>query len=138
VNRCNNRLQPEASPTAATNRRLTFKGRGPTDQLFIELATQKVPVPNGSEGVTSKKCRDTRYHQPDDAKFSSPLPDRLKTPASIRSENRASHRLHAGRRWLDELVADPTANTESIARREGCSVRKVNLTISLALLASPI
>jgi hypothetical protein len=31
-----------------------------------------------------------------------------------------------------ELIADPTANTESIAGREGCSVRKVNMTISLA------
>ena len=40
-----------------------------------------------------------------------------------------------GRRWLDELIADPTANTESIAGREGCSVRKVNMTISLAFLA---
>jgi hypothetical protein len=34
-----------------------------------------------------------------------------------------------------ELIADPTANTESIAGREGCSVRKVNMTISLAFLA---
>jgi len=40
-----------------------------------------------------------------------------------------------GRRWLDELIADPTANTESIAGREGCSVRKVNMTISVAFLA---
>ena len=40
-----------------------------------------------------------------------------------------------GRRWLDQLIADPTANTESIAGREGCSVRKVNMTISLAFLA---
>ena len=40
-----------------------------------------------------------------------------------------------GRRWLDELVGDPTANAESIAKREGCSVRKVNMTISLAFLA---
>ena len=29
----------------------------------------------------------------------------------------------------------PIANTESIAGREGCSVRKVNMTISLAFLA---
>ena len=57
----------------------------------------------------------------------------------IRSENRAIlvASIARGRRWLDELIADPTANTESIAGREGCSVRKVNMTISLALLASP-
>jgi hypothetical protein len=34
-----------------------------------------------------------------------------------------------------ELIADPTANAESISAREGCSVRQVNMTISLAFLA---
>jgi site-specific DNA recombinase len=55
----------------------------------------------------------------------------------IRSETRA--RLVAsiarGRRWLDELIADPTASADSIAKRENCSARKVNMTISLAFLA---
>jgi hypothetical protein len=55
----------------------------------------------------------------------------------IRSETRA--RLIAaiarGRRWLDELVADPTATPDSIAKRENCSTRKINMTISLAYLA---
>ena len=40
-----------------------------------------------------------------------------------------------GRRWLNELMTDPKANTESIAVREGCTVRKINMTISLAFLA---
>ena len=40
-----------------------------------------------------------------------------------------------GRRWLDELTSDATASAEIIAAREGCSVRKVNMTISLAFLA---
>jgi site-specific DNA recombinase len=55
----------------------------------------------------------------------------------IRSETRATlvASIARGRRWLDELVADATANTEIIAKREGCSVRKVNMTISLAFLA---
>jgi len=55
----------------------------------------------------------------------------------IRSENRALlvASIARGRRWLDELITDPAANTESIAEREGCSVRRVNMTISLAFLA---
>jgi site-specific DNA recombinase len=55
----------------------------------------------------------------------------------IRAETRATlvASIARGRRWLDELVGDPTANAESIAKREGCSVRKVNMTISLAFLA---
>ena len=32
-------------------------------------------------------------------------------------------------------MADPTATVERIAEREGCSARKVNMTISLAFLA---
>ncbi len=65
---------------------------------------------------------------------------RSRTPQDarpIRSENRAIlvASIARGRRWLDELIADPTANTESIAGREDCSVRKVNMTISLAFLA---
>ena len=32
-------------------------------------------------------------------------------------------------------MTDPVSSTETIAGREGCSVRKINKTISLALLA---
>lgn len=55
----------------------------------------------------------------------------------IRSENRALlvASIARGRRWLDELLADANANAESIAKRERCSIRKVNMTISLAFLA---
>jgi site-specific DNA recombinase len=40
-----------------------------------------------------------------------------------------------GRRWLHELMTDPASNTESIADRERCSMRRVNMMISLAFLA---
>ena len=55
----------------------------------------------------------------------------------IRSETRALliAQIARGRRWLNELIADPRANVASIATRDGCSVRKVNMTISLAFLA---
>src|SRR5262249_37914112 len=55
----------------------------------------------------------------------------------IRSETRALlvASIARGRRWLNELLTDVNANAESIAKREGCSVRKVNMTISLAFLA---
>jgi site-specific DNA recombinase len=55
----------------------------------------------------------------------------------IRSETRATlvASIARGRRWLNELIADPAANAESIATRERCSIRKVNMTISLAFLA---
>jgi site-specific DNA recombinase len=57
----------------------------------------------------------------------------------IRSETRATlvTSIARGRRWLDELLVDPKASTDSIAAREQCSSRKVNMTISLAFL-SPV
>ena len=36
---------------------------------------------------------------------------------------------------LMELVADPTASADKIAKRENCCARKINMTISLAFLA---
>jgi site-specific DNA recombinase len=56
---------------------------------------------------------------------------------AIRSENRTTlvASIARGRRWLDELIADSNANAESISMRKGCSVRQVNMTISLAFLA---
>ena len=61
----------------------------------------------------------------------------LRNLRPIRSENRATliASIARGRRWFDELIGDPTASTESVAKRESCSVRKVNMTISLAFLA---
>ena len=40
-----------------------------------------------------------------------------------------------GRRWLDEMVSGSATNIEQIAIRQKCSVRQVNMTISLAFLA---
>jgi hypothetical protein len=55
----------------------------------------------------------------------------------IRSENRALliTSIARGRRWLSALITDPPTSIPVIAAREGCSERKVNMTISLAFLA---
>jgi site-specific DNA recombinase len=39
------------------------------------------------------------------------------------------------RRWLDEMISGSVTDAEQIALRERCSVRHVNMTISLAFLA---
>jgi hypothetical protein len=66
-----------------------------------------------------------------------PEPRPTKDTRLIRSENRALlvASIARGRRWLNELMTEPSTNTEIIAVREGCSVRKINMTISLAFLA---
>ena len=40
-----------------------------------------------------------------------------------------------GRRWLDEIMTGSIADAEQLAKRERCTVRQINLTISLAFLA---
>jgi hypothetical protein len=108
-----------------------------SDQLVIELADAK---DIGSKRSRRRNVLKIPWHK-------TPLRRRreILVPGSarpqgaraMRSENRALliASIARGRRWLNELIADPTANTENIATRDGCSVRKVNMTISLAFLA---
>ena len=55
----------------------------------------------------------------------------------IRAETRATlvTSIARGRRWLDEIVTGKVTGVEQIAARDRCSVRQVNMTISLAFLA---
>jgi hypothetical protein len=55
----------------------------------------------------------------------------------IRAETRARliTAIAKGRRWLDELMTGTVTNVEQIASTENCTVRQVNMTISLAFLA---
>jgi DNA invertase Pin-like site-specific DNA recombinase len=97
------------------------------DQLIIQLAEPPNTLAVPWRKIPAKRRREIL------------LPEGIRPEQArpIRSETRA--RLVAsitrGRRWLDELIADPTASADSIAKRENCSARKVNMTISLAFLA---
>jgi site-specific DNA recombinase len=55
----------------------------------------------------------------------------------IRAETRARlvTAIAKGRRWLDELMAGTVTTVEQIASTENCTLRQVNMTISLAFLA---
>jgi len=55
----------------------------------------------------------------------------------IRAETRARlvMAIAKGRRWLDELMDGTATKVEQIARTENCTVRQINMTISLAFLA---
>ena len=58
-------------------------------------------------------------------------------PRPIRAETRAKllTAIAKGRHWLDELIGGTVTNVEQIASAENCTVRQVNMTISLAFLA---
>src|SRR5258707_15666496 len=56
-------------------------------------------------------------------------------PTRIERRARLVNAIARGRRWLDEIVSDSATNIQQIATRQKCSVRQVNMTISLAFLA---
>ncbi len=108
-----------------------------SDQLLIELVKQTGSGNKRAKGTSTitvpwRKAPSKHRREillPDSGQPSDRRP--------IRSESRALlvASIVQGRRWLDELVTNPDANTESIAARERYSTRKVNMTISLAFLA---
>ena len=87
--------------------------------------------------ATQSMCRGARHHPPGAGRFLCLNPKHLRT--SVLSVPRTahfwSHRLRGGADGSNELINDPAANTESIIDREGCTARKVNMTISLVFLA---
>ena len=56
-------------------------------------------------------------------------------PIRIERRARLVNAIARGRRWLDEIVSGSVTNIGQIATRQKCSVRQVNMTISLAFLA---
>jgi len=107
------------------------------DRLIIELAEMK-----GTKGkqrpspqrlvVPWRKTPSTRRRE-----ILLPVTPSSHPARPIRSENRALliAWISKGRRWLNELMTEPAITVEAIAQREDCSVRKINMTISLAFLA---
>ena len=55
----------------------------------------------------------------------------------IKFERRAAllKSIARGRAWLNEIITETTTTAEDIAARQKCSVRHVNMTISLAFIA---
>jgi hypothetical protein len=121
------------------------------DQLALEL---KAPRQRQARGRGNGSPQDDESSEPDAdrtvlhvpwRKTPSKRPREIIVPKSsacqdsrpIRAETRAKlvASIARGRRWLDEIVAGTVTDVEQIAARESCSVRKVNMTISLAFLA---
>jgi hypothetical protein len=108
------------------------------DQILIELANAKTANSKRKQNghhvieVPWRETPSTRRRE-----VLVPKTGRLWDARPIRSENRALliASIAQGRRWLNEILTNPTVKAESIAVREGCSARQVNMTISLAFLA---
>jgi site-specific DNA recombinase len=56
-------------------------------------------------------------------------------PTRIERRARLVSAIARGRGWLDEIVSGSVTDVQQIATRQKCSVRQINMTISLAFLA---
>ena len=106
-------------------------------KLVVELAKTRAA---GSRQRTRRDVIDIPWSKPPSKRRREiliPKSQNSENIRPIRSENRATlvTAIARGRRWLDELIANPTTNPDSIAEREGCTARQVNMMISLAFLA---
>jgi hypothetical protein len=117
INRLVVTLKPETKkpPSAAKN------GKGKWAATIIHIPWSKPPTKRGRDillpaGVARDETRPIKAAR------------RAKLIASIAK----------GRQWLDELTSGRIKSPEETAKRERCSVRKVNMTISLALLSPDI
>lgn len=63
------------------------------------------------------------------------VPQNEVRPTRIERRARLVSAIARGRRWLDEIVSGSDTDINQIAARQKCSVRQVNMTISLAFLA---
>jgi site-specific DNA recombinase len=56
-------------------------------------------------------------------------------PEQLERRARLVSAIAKGRRWLDDVVSGRVTTVQEICVRESCSVRQVNMTMSLAFLA---
>ena len=110
-----------------------------TKQLVIHLTEEPKKTGNRKKTQANGVIRVPWQKTPSTRRREILLPEGMPPQHArpIRSETKATlvAAIARGRRWLDELTTDPSVTTESIAKREDCSIRKVNMTISLAFLA---
>jgi site-specific DNA recombinase len=117
--------------------------RNVIDRVVISRATIRIQlseVADGSDGariLTLPWTRPSPYRKreiiqgADNAKtYARPMPANAR--AILIEALRDAHR------WLDELLSDPRLTLESLASREGRTVRSTRMTLSLAFLAPEI
>jgi site-specific DNA recombinase len=107
------------------------------DRLSVRL---KSPDNTEAEEASDERCLSIPWQKLPSRKSRQILLPHGASRTEVRPE-RAERRAHLvraiarGRRWLNELTSGSITQAEQIAAREQCSVRQVNLTISLAFLA---
>ena len=113
------------------------------DRLTVRLTSRENPgtiKPTDDIESTDNRVLSIPWQKPPSKRFRQILLPHGVSRSEVRPERpERRHRLvraiAKGRRWLDEIISGSVTEAEQIALREQCSVRHVNMTISLAFLA---
>ena len=137
----------ESTIAAALRKRMTDRSDQRDDELIRSLV-ERVDVRTDKLIVSTKRHTASKIHSKIHITWKKPPLKRrreilLPSTASekplqpIRSDarERLIKAVSRGRVWLDELVSGAVTDTAEIAVRERCSVRSVNMTVSLSFLA---
>ena len=138
-----NAVRREFKPTSTIQNReliLTYVTRVEvqTDQLVVELASSTRQQDN--ESTSDRKVVHIPWQKPPSKRRREIIVPVSKNPTDTRPIRRDARArlivaIARGRKWLDELVTGAITDIDAIAARERCSVRRINMTISLAFLA---
>ena len=106
------------------------------DRLIVRLKSAGTEEPHSTDG----QLLSIPWQKPPSRKSRQILiplgvPRNEVRPTRIERRARLVSAISRGRRWLDEIVSGSATSIEQIATRHKCSVRQVNMTISLAFLA---
>jgi DNA invertase Pin-like site-specific DNA recombinase len=113
------------------------------DRLEVRLKLQESPGTiklSGDSEPTGDRLLSIPWQKPPSKRFREILLPHGVSRGELRPE-RPERRLRLvsaiarGRTWLDEMISGSVTDAEQIALRERCSIRHVNMTISLAFLA---
>jgi len=85
-----------------------------------------------TEGALRERLPSTSYTTIWDTTRETTRPERAERRARLVGA------IARGRRWLDEIVKGSVTDAEQLAKRERCTVRQVNLTLSVAFLATEL
>jgi site-specific DNA recombinase len=137
-----------AEQDGATTSVVRLGNRGALAQLVAGIVVHKdrlIVRLKADSADEASDCPDDRlltipWHKPPCKRSRQILLPHNKSRSDVRPEQlerraRLVSAIARGRRWLDDVVSGRVTNLTELCAREKCSVRQVNMTISLAFLA---